>query len=148
MARGLRTTLGRLRSFGQETGGASAVEFALVLPVLLALTLGALDGGRALLAINTLEKLAKEGARYASVRGSEYATPADEAVIRALVEGRATGLRVDNLVVSADWPNGPWPAGNDPGDPVTVTVTYPFDALFLKFQAFTFTRSSTLSIMR
>ena len=148
MARRLHTTLGRLRGFARQTAGASAVEFAFVLPVLLALTLGALDGGRALLAINTLEKLAKEGARYASVRGSEYATPANEAAIQAYVEGRATGLKVDDVVVSADWPNGPWPAGNDPGDPVTVTVTYPFDALFLKFQSFTFSRSSTLSIMR
>ena len=141
----MRRRLGRIC---RETGGASAVEFAFVLPVLLALTLGALDGGRALLAINTLEKLAKEGARYASVRGSEYATPANEAAIQAYVEGRATGLKVDDVVVSADWPNGPWPAGNDPGDPVTITVTYPFDALFLKFQTFTFSRASTLSIMR
>ena len=138
----------QLARFARQSGGASAVEFAFVLPVLLALTLGALDGGRALLAINTLEKLAKEGARYASVRGSEYATPANEAAIQAYVEGRATGLKVENLAVSADWPNGPWPAGNNPGDPVTVTVTYPFDALFLKFQSFTFSRSSTLSIMR
>ena len=114
MARRPRTTLGRLRGFARQRSGASAVEFAFVLPVLLALTLGALNGGRALLAINTVEKLAKEGARYASVRGSEYATPADEAAIRAYIEGRETGLDVDNLVVSADWPTGRWPAGKIP----------------------------------
>lgn len=135
----LRRELGR---FGRQTAGASAVEFAFVVPVLLILMLGAIDGGRAMLAFNTVEKLAKDGARYASVRGSEHASPATQSEIRDYVRARATGL---NGVVSV---NVNWLPDNNPGSTVDVAVSYPFDTLFLPFNAITFNRTATLNIMR
>lgn len=134
-----RRGLGR---FGRQTAGASAVEFALVLPMLLTLTLGAVDGGRAMLAFNTVEKLAKDGARYASVRGSEYSSPASQAEIENYLRGRATGLNgVVTVVVN-------WLPNNNPGSTVDVNVTYPFDTIFLPFNSITFNRTATLNIMR
>lgn len=140
MARRLRDPV---RAAARRADGAAAVEFALALPILLALTLGVLDGGRALLALNTLEKLATEGARYASVRGSEFSVPATEPEVVGYLEAKAAGLKPDKLAVEVDWPSG-----NSPGEPVIVTVSYLLDSTFLPFQDFNFSRSSTLSIMR
>jgi Flp pilus assembly protein TadG len=47
--------------------GDGLVEFALVLPVLLLLLFGILDGGRAVYAYHVVANSAREGARYASV---------------------------------------------------------------------------------
>lgn len=134
-----------LRRFARRSEGAIAVEFAFVAPILILLTIGAIDGGRMLLAMNTLERLANEGARFASVRGSEYSSPATEADVETYLDGKATGLDASKLTVAVTWPNA---NSNDPGDPVSVAVTYPLDPLFLKFQTFTFTRTATLNIMR
>ena len=64
----------------------------MIAPLRIALTLAAIDGGRAMLAFNSVEKLAKDGARFASVRGSEYASPATASEIRDYVRSRAAGL--------------------------------------------------------
>jgi len=130
------------RRFGREATGATAVEFAFVLPMLLTLTLGAIDGGRAMLAFNTVEKLAKDGARFASVRGSEYTSPATQVEIESHVRDQAIGL---NGVVTV---NVTWTPNNNPGSSVDVRVTYPFDTLFLPFNSLTFDRTATLNIMR
>ena len=136
-----------LRRLARRTDGAIAVEFAFVAPMLILLTVGAIDGGRMLLAMNTLEKLANEGARFASVRGSEYSSPVTEADVETYLDAKATGLDASKLAVVVTWPDA-LPTFNAPGNRVTVAVTYPLDPLFLKFQTFTFTRTTTLNIMR
>jgi Flp pilus assembly protein TadG len=50
-----------------DTGGASAAEFGLVLPLLIALLLGIVDVGRYMWAINRAEKAAQMGVRLAVV---------------------------------------------------------------------------------
>lgn len=55
----------RLRAFGRARSGASAAEFALVLPLALLLLFGVLDAGRYVWTLNQLEKAAQMGARYA-----------------------------------------------------------------------------------
>ncbi len=142
---------GRLEKFyrlWRDTAGGSAVELAFVLPIMLALVAGTVDGGRALFAFNTVEKLAKEGARYASVRGSETPSPATQAEITDYLKSQATGLDNAKLTVNPTWPDG---VNHDPGERVTVTVTYQYDALFaafLPFEDFTLNSSATLNIMR
>ncbi len=146
MAPGLRAMAGwtgALRRLAKDTAGSSAAEFAIIVPILLALTMGAIDGGRAMLTFNSIEKLAKDGARFASVRGSEYSSPATQTDIANHVKSRATGLDDTKIAVAVTWaPN------NDPGSAVAVRVTYAFDTLFLPFATVNFDRSSTLSIMR
>lgn len=132
------------RRFGREAAGATAVEFAFILPMLLTLTLGAIDGGRAMLAFNTVEKLAKEGARFASVRGSEYVSPTTEPEVQAYVRSRAIGLKMDTVTVTTVWD----PVTKVPGSTVAVTVRYPFDTIFLPFNSITFDRTATLNVMR
>jgi Flp pilus assembly protein TadG len=64
---------GRFRSFIKRTGrrigetpekGASLVEFAIILPILMALLFGIVTGGLALNSKNSLNNAAREGARY------------------------------------------------------------------------------------
>lgn len=54
-----------LRTFLQNRSGATAAEFALVLPIALLLFFGIIDVGRYVWAINELEKSVQAGARYA-----------------------------------------------------------------------------------
>jgi hypothetical protein len=55
----------RLRRFLSDTTGATAAEFALILPVALLFLLGTIDIGRYFWAINEGEKAVQMGARYA-----------------------------------------------------------------------------------
>lgn len=57
--------IGFLNRFGSERDGASAAEFALVVPVFLLLLLGTIDVGRFIWLVNENEKAAQIGARWA-----------------------------------------------------------------------------------
>lgn len=57
----------RIRRFRRDDG-AAAVEFALVLPLLLILVFGIIDFGRLMYTANTLTSAVREGARFASVQ--------------------------------------------------------------------------------
>jgi Flp pilus assembly protein TadG len=57
----------RTRSFLNDEMGASAAEFALVLPLLLIFLFGVIDGGRFLWEDNRAEKATQAGARFAVV---------------------------------------------------------------------------------
>ena len=138
-----------LRRFGRDTMGASAVELAFVMPVLMLLIVGTLDGGRAMLAVNQLAKISKEGARYASVHGSEAAVPATQASVTDFVKDRATatGLEDAKLSVNVVWED----AAQNPGTKVTVQVAYQYASLLgglMPFADFDFNSQSSLSIMR
>lgn len=57
----------RIRSLLGDRGGASAAEFALVLPLFIVLILGVVDAGRLLWELNTIKKATQVGARMAVV---------------------------------------------------------------------------------
>lgn len=57
----------RIKQLVRDRGGASAAEFALVLPLLLILLFGIIDGGRFLWEYNRAEKATQAGARFAVV---------------------------------------------------------------------------------
>ncbi len=87
------------------------VEFALVLPVLLMLILGGIELGRGLHLKSLLTHASREGARAAAVGN----TDAEQVTIDA-----TGGLDPAQLVVTIN------PDPCVAGDPVTVTVSYPF----------------------
>jgi Flp pilus assembly protein TadG len=72
--------------------GAAAVEFALVLPILLVLIFGIVEFGRAFQVRATLEAAAREGARVMAVQN-------DPAAARTAVQSASTSL---NPSVTAD----------------------------------------------
>lgn len=101
----------RLRD-ADRTRGAAAVEFAIVLTLLLMIVFGIIDFGRALNAQETLTQAAREGARLVALNESDVVSRTQSA---------ATGLSPVsvNIVQSC-------PAGATQGTDAIVKVTYQF----------------------
>ena len=97
------------------------MEFGLVLPLFLLLTTGLIDVGRGIWMYNTLSHAAREGTRYAIVRGETNRYPATSSTIREAVRSRAAGLNPEKLVVTTSWD-----PDNKPGSVVQVRVQYDF----------------------
>jgi Flp pilus assembly pilin Flp len=111
----------RLRSFFQNEEGAAMVEFAIVSVIFLLLLLGIGEFGRAAWIKNSITAGARDGARYASVRGSTSGRVADSAGVASFVEST---IRVSPIRVVPSWPTG-----KDPGDVVQVTVKYAYSPI-------------------
>ncbi len=92
--------------------GATAVEFALLLPVLMLIVFGTIDFGRALNAQITLTQAAREGVRLDAL---------GEPNVQARAQAAATGLSSVNVTETAACP-----AGASPTADAVVTVTYRF----------------------
>jgi Flp pilus assembly protein TadG len=115
-----------------EDRGVSAVEFALVAPVLFLILVGILDLGRAVNAYVTVSNAAREGTHYLAL----HPTAAPSALASA-VHQRVVPLDPAQVAVTASYYNGssfqPWPASPTANPspsytPVRVTVTYPWSA--------------------
>ena len=102
--------------------GQTAVEFALVAPILIVLLLGILQIGIAFNHYLAVTDAARAGARKAIVARIAGATQAD---IEASVRSAAVDLDQSQLHVVVSAP--PWASGGD----VTVTVTYPYSISLL-----------------
>ena len=97
----------------RRDSGEALVEMALVLPILLVLSLGMLDFGRAFHMKNIVDAAAREGCRVAVIT-----TPVDV----ALAQGRASDiLTAGGVIGGVTDVQGP-----DPAKMVTVTVTARF----------------------
>jgi Flp pilus assembly protein TadG len=95
--------------------GAAAVEFALVLPLLVAMILGMIDFGRAYNQQITLTQLAREGARLVSLGTTDYKARLVSAAPPAL------GLTASNITGST-----PCTLASSPATDATVTITKTF----------------------
>jgi Flp pilus assembly protein TadG len=112
----------RRRRRGQR--GSEMIESALVMLAFMFILLGAVEFGRMVFAFNAVSDLAREGSRWASVRGSTASTPATNATVSTYVKTWAVGLNPANLTVTTTWsPN------NNPGGTVDVTVAYTWSAI-------------------
>ncbi len=116
--------------------GSSLPETAIVMTVLLALLFGIIDFGRATYTYAFVGQLARQGARWAIVRGSSCsqldhcnASKADiQNYLQSLSEGATSASSI--TVPTATWSNcPPGFSGNAPGCTVSVTVKYPFSFL-------------------
>lgn len=108
------------RSRGQE--GAAAVEFALILPVLVLLTLGALDMGHLFYIDHLITNASREGARYAG----KYTYPNPEptsADISNYVKNSGSGQLNYNQFNLIDLTVETQYSGSFPNKIATVTVT-------------------------
>jgi hypothetical protein len=63
------------RQFAGNSRGQSLVEFALILPIVVALLMGVFDIGRVVWANDVLSNAAREAARYAIVHGGARSNP-------------------------------------------------------------------------
>jgi Flp pilus assembly protein TadG len=112
--------------------GASLVETTIVMGVVLALLFGIVDFGRAMYTYAFVAQLAREGARWAIVRGANCTVldhcNASASDIQTYVQGLSEGATTaSNIAVIATWPSCPRGlSGNQPGCTVSVNVSYPF----------------------
>lgn len=104
-----------LCGFFRGKEGAAAVEFAIVLNLLLLLLMGMIDFGHAWFLRQVINNASREGARA----GVVYPHPVNEVepkVIAAVKDHLPTGMTTDPPVVNS--------GTGLTGDPLTVTVTY------------------------
>ncbi len=73
------------RGMRRDERGAAAVEFALVVPLLLLLLWGIVDIGRAFYTLNNLASAVREGARSAAVMSTDPTTAANKTLIKSTV---------------------------------------------------------------
>ena len=113
--------------------GATAVEFALLLPLLVLLIFGMIDFGRAINAQITITQAAREGARVLALPGgTTVGSDGQPAYVdRAVAAGIGLGLGASNITDLPDTnPTTPLtgcPAGSgSTGDDAVVKVTYTF----------------------
>ena len=115
-----------MRKHLRDERGASAVEFGLVLPILLILVLGIIEFGHAFQVQGTLSAAAREGARAMALRN-------DQAEARDAVQEAAEVL--DPGVTDAQIEIDPGVCPVDGGEDVELTITYPMPFLTRFFGA-------------
>ena len=111
--------------------GAAMVEMAILTPLLFLLTLGAFELGRGVWTKHTLSHVAREAARYASVRSVTSDDPATTGKIEARAKSAATGVDTSKMTVTTTWN-----PSNTAGSTVRVQVSYNF-AHLQQISAFT-----------
>lgn len=109
----------RFSSFRQSERGSTAIEFALILPILASIAFGAIDFGRMLWFKEVLVNATRVGAR----QGTLFASGNGQAEIEAAITASLTAGGVDpsGLSVVA---NG---VGSPQGQPLTVVSTIPWN---------------------
>jgi Flp pilus assembly protein TadG len=119
--------------------GQTAVEFALMIPVMLMFLLGIFQIGVLYFNHESLQTAARDGARTGAIHSGDPATDVYKAVDDA-VRANAVGLdkTVSKLVVTAAC--SPDPTDCKQNDTLTVTVKYPW-----KLGVLAFSQSGTLS---
>ncbi|KQT10584.1 TadE/TadG family type IV pilus assembly protein [Ramlibacter sp. Leaf400] len=114
-------------------GGTAIIEFALVLPLLVLLSMVVVELGRAMYQYNALAKSVRDAARYLSMQAPDtQVAQAKNLVVFGNLAGTGTPL-VPGLDAATHVPDPTWqPAG---ADPVITTVTirvsnYVFQSMF------------------
>ena len=98
--------------------GNAVVEFALILPILLAVVFGITEFGRAWLTVNVMNTAVREGARLAVVTGP------DVSAVKSRVTAVLTAAKVTAKTITVTGPDSA-----DPERKVTVSVTSDFKVL-------------------
>jgi Flp pilus assembly protein TadG len=140
--------------------GSSLPEMAIAAVAVLSLLFGIVDFGRALYTYGFIAQLAREGARWAIVRGStsctnglpaSYDCNATTAQIQSYVQSLSEGATTpSNITVTTTYPSCPNTSGagsNAPGCTVAVNVKYPFKFVMGFMPSVTITMSSTSTMV-
>ena len=129
------------RSGNAGRRGQTLVEFSVVAVLTVIMLLFVVEMGRMLLVYTTVANAARAGVRYAIVHGSTRLAGAtidnasgpgaDPTQVVTVVKNFASGglLTTSRLVVHVTYPG----ASNAPGQPVNITVVYPYDPLTTYF---------------
>lgn len=130
---------------GKKSLGQGMVEFAIVGPIFFLMLFGVIELGRVMFVTHQVSNGAREGARWAMVRGDLSGLAIDEADIRDTVLNRTSGLDPAQLDVQATWPDGNRAIGSQ----ISVTLSYnyvPLISNIFNTGSFTISRTSTVAI--
>lgn len=136
----------RPRRFLRNRDGNFIVQFALLAPAFILVILGTIDMGRLAWTISSLEHSARNGARYAAVRGAGMPDEKTVAEITTYTQDSFIGIDSDSVTASVTYD----PAGdNSEGSLVTVTVTQNITLMssgLIGWDPLGYSRSSTLIV--
>jgi Flp pilus assembly protein TadG len=133
-----RTIQSALREWRRDETGQAIVETAIVMSLTLILVIGVIEASMAFYSYCFVAEAAREGTRYAIVRGSScsgwaQACPAAASDVQAYVRSMAfPGIMSSSLSVNTTWPttgSACMPSSspcNNPGNLVQVKVSYQF----------------------
>ena len=138
----------------QHQSGTTTVEVAVALLVTLTIVLLALDGARLINAYSSVSHAAREGVRFAAVRGTEAGSDAN----RTMGDAPATEQQIENYLQNQRVPNVPlrvdvvWPpqsgggVSKTAGSVVEVTVESDFTPLIPMLDPITVTSTSRMVV--
>jgi len=121
--------------------GAAAVEFAIIAPLLFVLVFGIIEFSVLFFDKQVITNASREGARYGILWGPTRLTDSD-------IETRVNTYSLDHLITfgASNTPvTSVTRSGSNPGDALTVTVTYNYDFLFIPNFIPAIPRTKTLS---
>jgi Flp pilus assembly protein TadG len=142
----------RSRSRVSEDEGGSLIEFAVTLPVLFTLIFCFMEMCMALYTYETISDSARQGTRYAMVRGASCpstANPTCEATV-AQVKAYVSGLAWPNVGGGAVTPSVVYDGNEAVGTHVQVTVSYTFQITmpFVPKKSITMSSTSETTIIQ
>jgi Flp pilus assembly protein TadG len=109
-----------------ERRGATAVEMAIVAPIVMLLLMAIVDLGLAVYSHICLAEAARAGARFAAVHGAGATSPVgptpNDAKVEQVVRSYAAGIEPSKLTVNSTWIHG----NNAPGSRVCVATSYKY----------------------
>ena len=127
----------------KRQSGSAMLEAALCFNVFVLMLFGTLEMGRMTFVHNHLSYAARDGARYASVRGNSSGHVATSTDVQTYLRGRTLGMDSSVLTVTTTWT-----PDNKPGSTVNVHASYNYDVLALsKYFGSTFTLSSSAKML-
>jgi Flp pilus assembly protein TadG len=159
----------RIQSSTRDEEGSAIMETAMSIIILLTFMFGVMEGSFAIYSYHFISEAAREGTRYAIVRGStagaacgtsynSYDCMASSGNVQSYVQNLGyPGINPSNMTVSPVWaafasgnscPVSP--PCNSPGNQITVTVAYsfPLNVPFIPAHTFTMSSSSAMIIQR
>lgn len=115
---------GRLRRILRRDDGTAAIEFAILVPILIMVSIGVVDIGRLAWSVSGLSNAAREAVRFASVRGNGSLLEASAPEVEGFARDRYIGIEKDSLSIDVLWT-----PDNNSGSTVSVTLTLQFNFL-------------------
>jgi Flp pilus assembly protein TadG len=130
--------------------GATLIEFATILLLLLTILLGIMEAGRVVMNYHTLYEAVSEGARFASVNGSTSGPPPGprsiaevDPLIKQKVVDAAVGLQLSTSDVQISWT-----PDNRSGSTVSVSASYLYVPFALGWSSFSLNSLSNVTVLR
>jgi len=137
----------RRRELPRNESGGALVEFTIAASIFLLLLFGIMDLGRAMWMFGTVAHVAKEGARYGIVQGSDVNSTlaATQSAVTTYVQNEATNYGIGTVTVSFPSVNG-CNANNNPGSCIAVQVSCQFKPVLWILSTITLTSNSQMVI--